>query len=339
MKKILTIISVLILALSINAQDIHFSQYNAQPLLLNPALSGLNECDYRVGAIFRAQWFSVSQGNTYRTTSAFADMAIYKPRRGSNFLGAGISFFADQAGDLNYNTNKVDLSLAYHIILDRNTQQSFSLGLQGGFAHRSIDQSKAIYSYDPITGEPNANPATVETLNSDPFFYGDVSVGFLWSIKPKPSSSYHVGFAIQHLNQPNISGFYSQNDNEKQYMKLTGHFGSLIPISKRLAIMPGFLLLKQGPSFEANISNYFKYSVSDNPNNKTAFYFGTMYRVLDAVILAVRADVKGISINFSYDINVSKLTPSSKANGGPEIGISYTGCIKRDYKQTYCPDF
>ncbi|MFT4644177.1 MAG: type IX secretion system PorP/SprF family membrane protein [Planctomycetota bacterium] len=339
MKKILIIVIVLVMALKLSAQDIHFSQYNAQPLLLNPALSGLNECDYRVGALFRTQWFSVSQGNTYRTISAFADMAIVKPRRSSNFLGAGLSVYADQAGDLNYNTTKVDLSLAYHIILDRNTQQSFSLGLQGGFAHRSIDQSKAIFSYDPVTGVPNANPASIETLNSDPLFYGDLSVGFLWSIKPKPTSSYHVGFAVQHLNQPNISGLYSQNDNERQYMKFTGHFGSLIPISKRLSIMPGFLLLKQGPSFEANISNYFKFNFSDNPSNKTAIYFGTMYRVLDAVIVAVRADIKGVSLNFSYDINVSKLTPSSKANGGLELAVSYTGCVKREYKKTYCPDF
>ena len=211
----------------VSAQDIHFSQYNAQPLLLNPAMSGLNECDYRVGAMFRTQWFSVSQGNTYRTTSVFADMAVYKPQKGSNFLGAGISFFADQAGDLNYNTNKVDLSLAYHIIIDRNTKQSFSVGLQGGFAHRGIDQSKAIFSYDPITGEPELGNS--ENLDRDPLFYGDVSVGFLYSIAPKPRSSYYVGFAIQHLNQPNISGFYSRNENERKYMKFTGHFGSMIP--------------------------------------------------------------------------------------------------------------
>ena len=336
MKKVFTIIIVL-MSMVLKAQDIHFSQYNAQPLLLNPALSGLNDCDYRVGAIFRMQWFSISQGNTYRTTSAFADMIVYKPERGSNYLGAGISFFSDQAGDLNYNTNKVDLSLAYHIILDRSTKQSFSLGLQGGFAHRSIDRTKAIFSYDSTTGEPSLTNS--EPLRVDPLFYGDISAGFLWSISPQRNTSYHLGFAIQHMNQPNISGLYSKNDNEKKYMKFTGHFGSQIPISDRLAIMPGFLLLKQGPSFEATISNYFKYSVSDVPNNKTAFYIGTMYRVLDAFIVAARADVKGFSINFSYDINISKLTPSSKANGGPELAVSYTGCIKRKYKGGYCPHF
>ena len=91
--------------------------------------------------------------------------------------------------------------------------------------------------------------------------------------------------------------------------------------------------------FEATISNYFKYKLSSLPNNNTAFYIGTSYRVLDAMILAARADVKGFTINFSYDINLSKLSAVSGANGGPEIGISYTGCLKRNYKQTYCPDF
>ena len=169
MKKVLIIFGIMILALSTKAQDIHFSQYYAQPMLLNPALSGLNTCDYRVGAIFRAQWFSLTTGNTYRTTSAFADMAVFKPMKGTNFLGAGISFYSDQAGDLNYSTNQVDLSLAYHIILDKNTKQSFSIGLQGGFAHKSLDQTKAIFEYDPITGNPILTNS--ELIKTDPLLY------------------------------------------------------------------------------------------------------------------------------------------------------------------------
>ena len=337
MIKILNLVVIMSIVLITQAQDIHFSQYNAQPLLLNPAMTGLSKCDYRVGAIFRAQWFSVSAGNTYRTTSAFADMAVTKPKKGSNFLGVGLSFFADQAGDLNYNTNKVDLSLAYHFIVSKKMNQSFSIGLQGGFAHRGIDQSKAVFQYDPITGEPILSNS--ENIDRDPLYYGDVSIGLLYSIAPNNKSNYYLGFALQHLNQPNISGFRSRNANEKKYMKITGHFGSTIPLTEKLYIMPGFLVLKQGPSFEATISNYFKYKFSIVPGNNTAVYFGTMYRVLDAFILAARFDIVGVSINFSYDINVSSLTPSSKANGGPEIGLNYTGCIKRDNKQVYCPDF
>ena len=337
MKKTIIICILFLSYYNLSAQDIHFSQYNAQPLLLNPALSGLNECDYRVGGIFRAQWLAVSAGNTYRTTSVFADMALFKPNKSSNFLGVGISFYSDQAGDLNYTTNKVDISLAYHIILEKNTKQSFSVGLQGGFGHRGLDQTKAVFEYDPVTGEPVLSNS--ESLDRDPLFYGDIGLGFLYSIAPTRKSNYYFGFAIQHLNQPNISGFYSKNLNERQYMKFTGHFGSSIPLSDKLFIQPGFLILKQGPSFEATISNYFKYKFSNLPNKNTAIYIGTMYRVLDAVIIAARADFKGFNVNFSYDINVSKLTATSKANGGPEIGLQYTGCMRKKNKQTYCPDF
>ncbi|MGB1017446.1 MAG: PorP/SprF family type IX secretion system membrane protein [Chitinophagales bacterium] len=337
MNRILLTIIIAFSFFGLNAQDIHFSQYNAQPLLLNPAMTGFSECDYRIGGMFRAQWFSISGGNTYRTTSIFADMAIFKATRGSNFLGAGISFYTDQAGDLNYNTNKVDLSLAYHIILDRNTQQSFSVGLQGGFAHRGLDQTKAIFQYDAVTGEPVLSNS--ESLDRDPLFYGDVGIGLMYSIAPKPRSSYYFGFAIQHLNQPNISGFFSQNDNEKQYMKFTGHFGSSIPLSDQLYLQPGFMLLKQGPSFEATISNYVKYKFSNLPNKNTALSIGVMYRVLDAVVAAARLDIKGFTLNVSYDVNVSKLTSSTSSNGGPEVGLTYTGCLKKQVKQGYCPDF
>ena len=60
----------------VQSQDIHFSQYNASPLMLNPALAGMNACDYRVYANFRMQWMTVSSGNTYRTVAGGADMTV-----------------------------------------------------------------------------------------------------------------------------------------------------------------------------------------------------------------------------------------------------------------------
>lgn len=336
MKKLLLLAFILFIVGG-KAQDLHFSQYNAQPLLLNPALSGLNECDYRVGALFRTQWYTISGLNTYRTLSAFADMAVYKPRKGSNYLGVGLSFFSDQAGDLNYQTNKVDVSLAYHFIISkRKVNQSLSVGIEGGFAHRSLDLSKAIYAYDSNTGEPIA---TTEPVDEKPLYYGDVGIGLVYSIAPKPNSSYYIGFALQHLNQPNISGFHTKNSNEKLYMKITSHFGSTIPLTQKLFIQPGFLLLKQGPSFEATISNYFKYKTNPLEKNSLAISLGAMYRVNDAFILATRLDIKGFKLGLAYDINLSKLSAVSKGNGAPEISFSYTGCIKRNKTLMYCPEF
>ncbi|MEZ4916639.1 MAG: PorP/SprF family type IX secretion system membrane protein, partial [Chitinophagales bacterium] len=204
MKKILLYIAVFIFSVAtLNAQDIHFTNYNAQPLVLNPAMTGMNGCDWRVGANFRTQWLGVSEGNTYRTVSAFADIAVGKPTKYSNFGGVGLSFFSDQAGDLNYNTNRVDLSFAYHFII--NKKQSISAGIQGAFIHRSFNQSKALYEFDPITGEPVL--AAAESFDASTKMYGDANLGFLYSIEPKKNTNYYIGIALHHLNQPNISSF------------------------------------------------------------------------------------------------------------------------------------
>lgn len=318
------------------AQDIHFSNYNAQPLILNPATTGLNGCDFRIGANFKAQWLGVSEGNTYRTTSLYGDFAMGKPTKFSNFGGVGISLFSDQAGDLNYNTNKVDVSFAYHLMLNNRGTSSLSFGIQGGFAHRGLDQSKALFQFDPITGEPILS--AVESFDADTRFYGDAGAGFLYSTSPKKNSNYFFGLALQHVNQPNISSFnINRDESARMFMKFTLHGGALIPFNNQLGIMPGFMLLKQGPTYEATLTSFLKYKLSQIPTVKTALYFGVMYRLEDAIVIATRADVKAFQIHFSYDLNLSKFTVASRGNGGPEIALVYSGCFNRKNNDRYCP--
>ena len=335
----ITIIIILGAFLSLNAQDVHFSNYNAQPMLLNPALTGLSGCDWRVGGNFRTQWLGVSEGNTYRTTSIFSDMALGKPTKNSNFAGIGLSFVSDQAGDLNYNTNKLDFSFAYHIMLAKQGKQSLSIGLQAGFAHRGFDQSRALFQFDPLTGDPILS--SVESFDADTRFYGDAGLGMLYSNSPGKNSNFFFGLALQHVNQPNISSFNINRDqSERMFMKFTLHGGALIPLGQQLGLMPGFLFLKQGTTFEANISTFLKFKFSNIPNKNNAVYFGLMYRVQDAFIIATRADLGAFQLHFSYDLNTSKLTNASKGNGGPELALIYTGCFNRKNKsQRYCPEF
>src|ERR1041384_3935368 len=92
---------------------------------------------------FRTQWVTVSQGNTYRTFAGGGDMAIGKITKYNSFAGLGISFFADQAGDISFNSDRVDLSFAYHFMLNRRGTQQISAGIQGAFNYRSINPAKA----------------------------------------------------------------------------------------------------------------------------------------------------------------------------------------------------
>jgi type IX secretion system PorP/SprF family membrane protein len=327
----------------VQSQDIHFSQYNASPLMLNPALAGMNACDYRVYANFRMQWMTVSSGNTYRTVAGGADMTVGKVTKYNSFAGLGLSFFTDQAGDLNFSTNKVDLSFAYHFMLNRRGTQQISTGIQGSFGYRSINASKATFDsqYNPTTGLVDPG-GTVESFAQNRIMYGDVAFGALYSGVFKNDLNFYFGVAMSHLNQPKISFKPSGTEGtsqERLYFKTTIHSGLSIPVGKRLFIMPHVMALVQGPSYEFNVGCNFKTMLGSNTaTSKTALHLGLQYRgLLDALILNARVDYKGFSAGLSYDINISKLTPASQTVGAPEVSLMYQGCFRKKARPGHCP--
>jgi type IX secretion system PorP/SprF family membrane protein len=343
LKLLFTVISLSLLTRG-NGQDIHFSQYNASPLLLNPALAGMNTCDYRAYANFRTQWLTVSQGNTYRTFAGGADMSVGKVTKYNSFAGLGLSFFADQAGDINFNANRVDLSFAYHFMLNRKATHQLSAGIQGGFNYVSINPSKATFDsqYNRLTGEFDPELAG-ESFGRNRIMYGDAGFGLLYSGMVTRESNLYLGFALGHLNQPKIS-FNPNGQNgsatveERLNMKITVHGGAAVPISKRLSVLPNFMVLVQGSSFEFNVGAGLKTILGNTTTSKTALQLGVQYRgVFDAVIVNARVDYKGFSCGLSYDINISKLMPASNSIGAPEISLVYQGCFRQKPKPGYCP--
>lgn len=326
------------------AQDIHFSQYNAAPMQLNPALAGMNECDYRVHANFRMQWPTVSAGNTYRTFAGGADMGIGKVTKYNSFAGLGLSFFSDQAGDLNLSTNRVDLTFAYHFMLDKKGEHQISVGLQGGFNMRNINPANATYDsqYDPATGQLLSG--NQESFGRTRVMFGDAGFGLLYSTMVKRKNNIFLGFALNHVNQPKVSFRPNGQDastagNERLAMKATIHGGAAVPVGKRLVVMPNFLVLLQATAYEFNVGCNFKTILGNNPaSSKTALHLGLQYRgLVDAMIVNARIDVQGFTCGLSYDINLSKLTPASSSVGAPEISLMYQGCYRKKPRPGHCP--
>lgn len=330
------------------AQDIHFSQYNAAPLLLNPALAGMNNCDYRVYTNFRMQWPTVSAGNTYRTVAAGADMSIGKVTKYNSFAGLGLQFYLDQAGALNFSNYHVDLNFAYHFMLNRKGTMQISTGLQGAFNFRTIDNSKATFDsqYDPFSGNVDPN-GLKENFGRTRIMFGDAGFGALYSAITKRDDNFYFGFALNHVNQPKIS-FRPNGDagNERLNMKITLHGGSAVNVGKsgRLSLLPNFMVLVQGPSNQFNLGFGVRSLLGSNTkSSKTAITVGMQYRGIfhysfyDAVIIAAKVDVKGFSAGVSYDVNVSKLLPASGSVGAPEISLMYQGCARKKPRPGHCP--
>ena len=310
-------------------------------------MTGLdNGGDYRAYANFRTQWPTVSSdNNTYRTFAGGVDMAIGKVTRFNSFAGIGISFEADQAGAIHLNTDRVSLTAAYHIMLDKRGDHQISAGLQGSFNMKSIDPSLATFDsqYDPTTGTVNPNGQR-ETFGRSKVIFGDAGAGLLYSGMVKGGTNIYLGFGIDHVNQPNISFMPSGQDvsglgGERLYIKETIHGGAAIPLGGRFTIMPNFLVLVQGPSKEFDLGCNFKTALgSDARTSNTAIHFGVQYRgVFDAIIASTRIDFKGFSCGLSYDINVSKLLPASHTVGAPEIAIIYTVANKQKPRPGHCP--
>src|SRR5215207_4229075 len=79
------------------AQDIHYSQFYASPLTLNPALTGINDCSYRVNGMYRSQWSSIPA--PYSTPSLSFDINSLAPKviKTGN-LSAGLLIYNDRSG-------------------------------------------------------------------------------------------------------------------------------------------------------------------------------------------------------------------------------------------------
>ena len=340
-------IAVLIMALgltSVVAQDTHYSQFNSAPMQLNPALAGLNNCDYRVAVNARTQWSSVDGiGNGYNTFGASADFAVGKVTKVNSFAGIGISVGTDFSGVTSYNTNRADITAAYHFMIDRRGNSSFSAGLQFGFNHRGFSASKSTYDDQYNTVTASYDPTLPgETFARTNMIYFDAGVGLLYSQYFKQHKhNFYIGLAVNHVNQPSISwstsGLLNNSGTDRLYAKVTFHGGTTVQLGDKLWLMPTFMFLFQGPSQQYNFGSLVKIKLG-NSISTTFFYAGAQFRApLDAVILQARMDYKGFSVGFSYDINVSKLIPASQTVGAPELAIMYTGCTRKKPHPYLCP--
>ncbi|MBL7775242.1 MAG: PorP/SprF family type IX secretion system membrane protein, partial [Saprospiraceae bacterium] len=104
-------LAILITATNLRAQDIHFSQFYMSPLNLNPAMTGVMNCNHRIVANYRNQWASVLKQNAYNTYSASYDQKIAVGRY--DYFGLGGTFWGDKAGESEFATLQARLSGSY----------------------------------------------------------------------------------------------------------------------------------------------------------------------------------------------------------------------------------
>jgi type IX secretion system PorP/SprF family membrane protein len=307
------------------AQDIHFTQFDMAPLVINPAFTGMFDGRVRAAAIYRNQWASVTV--PYVTFGASVDLPLFIERNG-DYLATGLQLYKDQAGDGNLSNFTGLLSVAYHKSFGQNVSSGndLAVGLQGGYAQKSIDLSKLYFGDEYVNGTFVPGKSQEYHLglgNSINYFLVNAGVSFSHGSE---KFAYTIGIAANNINQPNDAIEKKQNSQTGLDMRYTAEIGVNWIAGERFSLKPALLYQSQATASEIIIGNEFNYQISANPgyqNSSTAVFLGGWYRTGDATMITAGVEFKGFRVGVGYDYNISSLNTSSNGNGGFEIALRY----------------
>lgn len=313
------------------AQDIHFSQFYEAPLWRNPSLAGIFTGDIRVQAVYRDQWNSVT--NAYRTGSVNAEYKI-PVGKSNDFLTTGMQILYDKAGTIGWTSAHVLPVLNYHKSLSNENNRYLSLGFMGGWVQRRFDPSKATTNSQYGGGGIGENFANTQYNYLD----GSVGISYNSNLNYNPNNNYFIGAAYHHFNRPNNS-FY-RNSSIELYPKLVFSGGLRFSVSENAYITVQADQSIQGGFSETVAGAMGGLKLGDDMDNPDyTIHAGAFLRWNDALIPAIKIDYTPFSVSLSYDVNISKLKPSSYGRGGVELSVSYRAFRKEKGEYLLCPRF
>ena len=329
------VLAILFFHLSMEAQDMHYSQFYADPLRLNPAMSGNYNGTYRLGLNARQQWRSVTV--PYKTISAYADFAYQKGRKQVNWMGSGLHFMYDRAGDADLSTLEIRGNIALHQTIGPNFY--LSAGFGAAYVTKSANMAALYFGSQWNDSGFDLNLSSQETFATEQFSYMDLQGGAVFTYHFEDLVNVYGGLSMLHINRPTIS-FYG--GEFKMGQRILAHIGSTINTPAMIGIEPAAYFTNERKAAEIVLGSNVTYNMGDD-KDPFKIYGGLWYRfrnISDAIILLTGLQLGSNRLLLSYDINISSLKAASKGLGGLELSFVHTGLIERTKHTTiYCPRF
>ena len=310
---------------SVQAQDIHFTQFNAVPMVINPAFTGNFDGQWRAAAIYRNQWQSVTM--PYVTYGASFDAPLVHDLSIDDYLAGGVQVYEDKAGDGNLTNFTVLASVAYHKFFGKEVNKALSVGFQGGYSEKSIDLSKLYFGDEFLNGTFVPGSGAQQQYLNNRLHYFTVNAGISWAQSVSNNFGYELGVGANNLNQP-ADGFAKEQNSQAASglgMRYTAQLGAIWYVSEKFSLRPGVLYQSQNTANEIIVGNEFHYIVG-NPEVRSfasAVFAGVWYRTGDAAMITVGGEWKSWRLGLSYDYNLSDLNTATNGNGGFEISLRY----------------
>lgn len=353
MKRIFTLVLVILCCLSAKAQDARFSQLHASPLQLNPAMIGVYQGQARVVVNYRELYASILKDNPFRTIATSFDIRV--PVNRDDYAGFGISVLRDDVGISNFNRTRGNIGGSFLKELKRGRRgrgaQYLVFGAQAGVGQRGFDWGNLWFSqqFDNSKFEVNTNLASGEDIPEltavNTGIYLDINAGLLWYVLLDKDASLYAGGAMHHINSPNIS--FLGIEEEQLDRKLVGHIGGQLPLgsSGHLSLLPAAAIMSQGANMSTTAGANFRYT-DGNWEDLALRVGGWMHFanklesefLMDAFIVNAVLETEKWTLGLSYDITTSPLTNANNGRGAFEISLTYTSPEKKR-NRLECPHY
>ena len=310
MKKYITIISVCILFLMSNknhAQQLPiYSQYMFNDYLINSAYAGTYEFT-PVILNHRNQW--IGFGESAPQTSS---ISMHKSMGENSALGSSMIY--DKTHPIS--TTQMELSYAYHAILNGRSKIGLSMALGGTFTMQQFINDSETYSnitngqVDPVNQESNSS-------------VGDINFGLILF-----SDYFDIGISIRNLLAPEHTNTDSNDKiNRAKYVLLHGTYLGRNNPNNPFALVPSFVVRKMGlitynELFEADFNLKIVY--------RNKIWTGISYRTDEkAICTLVGFNTQKMFFGWSYDIGTSGLAPYHNGSHNIAMGLKISGKKKR----------
>ncbi len=309
------------------AQDFHLSMYDAAPLFLNPAMTGVVEGNWRVHGQYRTQWKAVNF-KPYQTALISFDAPVKK-------WGFGGQIINYRAGVGNYNVTQGVFSVGYTLPLDKKQANQISFGIQGGLSKKSVEYQLHTFNNQYSTADGGSfdnGLANGENFGGQSFFIPELNAGILYYYAKQQSRlNPFIGVSAFNLLTPNESWYGVTN---KLPMRFYAHAGTRVNITETLYLIPKVLYMQQEKftelTFAADVGYFLK---------KSELYLlgGLIFRAKDAFVVSLGAKKQNYIAKLAYDINLSSLSGASTGRGGFEISFTYMHQNKDKKTVKICP--
>ncbi len=318
------------------AQEIHFSQFYANPLTENPANTAWYDGNVRINCMNRSQWKSIDD-KPYQTISISAEKQI---QYYDHSYGFGALFLRDASGYVGLINDKFLVSGAFAL----NTNgHHLSGGIQLGLIYKTTNMLKYTYDKQFDLGGDNVFNRNIECGEQEGYkiFHAAINAGFMWEKQLTDNFIAEAGFSLFNINMPNESIYGVKIDNSKQLMRAAAQFGGTLEVSPRIDLEPHLLFMRQEKATEFLVGT----NVDLELTKKLSTYIGTLFRYgfsknYDASIWIIGAKFNRFDLSFCYDINVSSLKEATNNRGAFEVSLTYlTPSWKRSKAKIPCERF